>query len=99
MKHPRRKPVTPRSQVKSALHRLWARCRERNAALQSAHYTCQICHRKRSKAKGKEFDVEVHHKHGIDWEDLVNLVIARLLPDPSELEVLCPECHDKLHQK
>ena len=67
--------------------------------MKDAAYTCSSCHRKQSKAKGKEFAVEVHHRHGIDWDGLIDLVIIRLLPDPSELKVLCPECHDKIHDK
>jgi hypothetical protein len=41
----------------------------------------------------------VHHRDGIDWEALVDMVFARLLVDPSRLEVLCRECHGKEHGK
>jgi 5-methylcytosine-specific restriction endonuclease McrA len=59
-------------------------------------YTCQRCGRKKSKAKGKEFDVEVHHKDGVlNWDMLINLVYDFLLCSPEHLETLCPECHDK----
>ena len=95
----RKKPVTPRSQVKTAIRRLWMRCRERAAALKRERYTCQECHRKQSKAKGKEFAVEVHHAHGIDWDGIVDLIILRVLQDESKLVVLCPECHDKREGK
>ena len=99
MKHPRRKPVTPRSQVRSALRNLWMRSRERAAALKRESYTCETCKRKKTTAKGREFDVLVHHRNGIDWDGLIDLVIERMLPDPSELEVVCPECHEKIHEK
>lgn len=62
------------------------------------NYTCQKCNRKQSKAKGMEFKVEVHHKHGIlNWEELRRVVREFLLCDPKDLETLCPECHK--HEK
>ena len=86
---------TPRSRVRSALRQLWLRSRERAAAMKRDQYTCQKCHRKQSKAKGKEFSVHVHHKYGIlNWDRLIDLVFEGLLCDPSHLEVLCPDCHD-----
>ena len=97
-KHPRRKPVTPRSQVRSVLRQLWLRSRERQAALKREFYTCEICGGKRSTARGKEFDVEVHHRGGIDWDGIIDMIISRMLPDPAELEVVCPECHKKRHE-
>jgi hypothetical protein len=93
----RKKPHTPRSLVKTSLRRLWMRSRERAAALKREHYTCEECHRKQSKAKGREFAVEVHHRHGIDWNQIIDLIILRVLQDESKLEVLCAECHDKQH--
>ena len=92
--------TTPRSRIKNALRSMvWLRSRERAAALKREGYCCERCGGKQSKAKGKEFKVEVHHKEGIDWEGVTDIVIERLLPDPSELEVLCPECHDKEHKQ
>ena len=91
-----KKPITPRSIIKHALRALWLRSRERLAALKRDNYTCQACHRKQSKARGKEFSVEVHHCDGIDdWEGLVDAVYRRLLCDPSKLVTLCKECHEK----
>ena len=93
----RKKPHTPRSLVKTALRRLWMRSRERTAALKREQYTCEGCGRKQSKAKGREFAVEVHHRDGIDWNGIVDLIILRVLQDETKLEVLCAECHDKQH--
>jgi len=93
----RKKPHTPRSLVKTALRRLWMRSRERAAALKREHYTCEGCGRKQSKAKGREFAIEVHHRHGIDWNQIIDLIILRVLQDESKLEVLCAECHEKQH--
>jgi len=88
--------TTPRSRVRAALRRLWLRSRERAAALKRDGYTCRRCNRKQSKAKGKEFDVQVHHKQGVvNWEQVIDYVMASLLCGPEHLETLCKECHDK----
>ena len=72
------------------------RSRERAAALKRDNYTCQKCHRKQSKAKGKEFAVQVHHKHGIaNWEVVIDAVFEHLLCSPDLLETLCLECHQE----
>jgi 5-methylcytosine-specific restriction endonuclease McrA len=89
--------TTPRSRVKAALRQVWLRSRERAAALKREGYCCERCHAKGSKAKGKEVALEVHHRNGINWDGVVDMVMARLLPDPAELEVLCTDCHDKEH--
>jgi Zn finger protein HypA/HybF involved in hydrogenase expression len=77
---------------------VWLRSRERAAALKREHNACQKCHRKASVAKGREFKVQVHHRDGIDWEGIVDLVIARMLPNPDRLEVLCETCHNVQHE-
>ncbi len=87
---------TPRSKIRSALRQLWLRSRERAAALKRDKYTCQGCNRKQSKAKGKEFAVEVHHKDGIpNWEAVIDAVYEHILCSPEHLETLCEECHGK----
>jgi 5-methylcytosine-specific restriction endonuclease McrA len=90
----RRKPNTPRSQVRSALRRLWLRSRERAAALKRDNYTCQKCDAKQSRAKGREVYVEVHHTQGVlNWEMMIDYIFRHLLCDPKWLETLCKECH------
>ena len=86
---------TPRSRIRSVLRQhIWLRSRERAAALKRESYTCEICKRKQSKAKGKEFKVEVHHLAGVaNWEGLIDSVYKDLLCDPENLQVLCKECH------
>jgi len=92
----KRLPYTPRSQVRSAIRKLFLRSRERAAALKRDKYTCQTCGRKKSTAKGREFAVEVHHRQGIgNWDEAINAIYYHILCDPSGLETQCPECHDK----
>ena len=87
---------TPRSQIRSALRRLWLRSRERAAAIKRDQYTCQLCHRKQTKRKGKEFSVQVHHKQGIgNWDEAINAVYYYILCDIKDLETLCPQCHEE----
>jgi len=89
-------PYTPNSQIRSALRQLWLRSRERAAAIKRDNYTCQRCGGKQSKAKGREFKVEVHHKSGVEnWQELYNAVRKHLLVDPEHLETLCPKCHKR----
>lgn len=94
------KPVTPRGRVKAAIRQLWLRSRERAAALKRDKYTCQKCGVKQSKAKGKEIKVEVHHKGlEIEWETIVDYIIAEVLRTPEALQTLCPGCHKNIHEK
>lgn len=96
----KKQPNTPKSRVRACLRQLWLRSRERAAALKRESNTCQCCKRKASKAKGKEFGVEVHHKHGIlNWDAIFELIYEQLLCDPALLEVLCESCHDTQHPK
>jgi 5-methylcytosine-specific restriction endonuclease McrA len=84
---------TPRSKVKNAIRKLWLQSRERSFALKRDLYSCQKCGIKQSKAKGREVKVEVHHKDGIDWDGVVDLIIERVLQTPEDHETLCKECH------
>ena len=89
-------PYTPNSRIRSALRMLFLRSRERAQALKRDKYTCQKCKVKQSKAKGKEFYVEVHHKKGIcNWEALFKAIRKYLLCNPKHLKTLCGKCHKK----
>ena len=90
----KRLPYTPNSQIRSALRRLFLRSRERAAAIKRDSYTCQKCGGKQSRAKGKEFYVECHHKEGVcNWEALFAAIREYLLCDPENMETLCKDCH------
>ncbi len=94
----RKKPVTPKSQIKSALRRLWLRSRERAEALRSTGNCCDACGVKASKAKGREVSLEVHHRDGIDWNGLTELIARRMLPPWDRLQPLCKACHHETHE-
>lgn len=96
VKKSRRLPYTPNSRIRACLRQLWLRSRERAEALKRDEYTCQKCGKKQSRAKGKEFMVEVHHKHGVlNWEVIFETMRTFLLCNPEKLETLCKECHKK----
>ena len=96
----RKAESTPKSQVRNALRQVFLRSRERAAALKAGNYTCARCGRKQSMAKGKEFKVQVHHKHGVaNWDEVLTAVYKYLLVHPDNMEVLCKECHDVEHKK
>lgn len=74
--------------------------RERRAALKRDKYTCQICGKKQSKAKGREQMVEVHHIVGINiWDEVIGLIFDKILCNPEKLKTLCPECHADIEKK
>ncbi len=91
----KRSESTPRGKVKEALRRLSLRSRERNAALRRDKYTCQLCGKKKSVAKGREVQVEVHHTRGVQWEVLIDIVYEMLLCHPDDLVTMCKKCHDE----
>jgi len=99
MKKPKKpKTHTRPCDIKAALRTLWLRCPERREALKRENYTCQCCGGKQSKAKGNEFDVQVHHKTGItNWDKIVEAVMTYLICDSDHLEVLCKTCHKNSH--
>lgn len=88
-----KKPSTPRSQVRSALRRLWLRSRERQAALKRDKYACVECDAKQSRAKGREVYVEVDHLDGITWEKMIDYIFRHLLVSPERLETVCKRHH------
>ena len=95
----KRLPVTPRSQVRSALRQLSMRSRERANALKLSGYTCSQCGVKQSKAKGREVAIVVHHINGENMlEELIDLMYKMLL-NPANMVTLCVDCHKACHDK
>jgi len=79
----KKKPITPKSQIRAALRQLWLRSRERGAALKRANGQCFNC--------GSDFNLEVHHITPIEWDYLIELIRAEILTD--QLLVCCQSCH------
>jgi 5-methylcytosine-specific restriction endonuclease McrA len=92
-------PHTPNSRIKSTLHQLFLRSRERAAVLKRDNYTCTICHRKQSMAKGKEFKVQCHHIYGVIWAEMIEYIRERLLVNPDDMVTVCRKCHADIHKK
>lgn len=87
-------PITPKSQIKNVLRKLWMWSRERREAIKQQGNTCQRCKRKGSKKKGEEIKIDVHHKTGdINWRRIEQVLYEELLVSPDKLECLCVECH------
>jgi hypothetical protein len=90
-------PYTPNSRIRACLRQLWLRSRERAKAMKNSKYCCVRCGVKQSTAKGREVKLVVHHRDGIDWDGLLELIRTRLLQTPDKLEPLCIPCHAKEH--
>lgn len=89
----KRLPYTPNSRIRQYLRKITLVSRERQAAMKRDKYTCVKCGKKKSVAKGKEVKVEAHHKQGIDWNGIIQLIRERLLQTPDDWECLCYDCH------
>jgi predicted HNH restriction endonuclease len=96
----KRLDYTPKSQIISALRRLFLRSRERSFAIKRDKYTCQVCGVKQSKAVGREVAVEVHHTCGVtNWSEIEATIRMYLLTDPEDLRTLCKACHGIEHKE
>ena len=96
----KRLPYTPKSNIMAAIRRLFLRSREHQTVLKRDNYSCCRCGVKRSKAKGREQNVEVHHKKAEfnkRFKELERLIRELILVSPDEMETLCKECHLKEH--
>jgi len=96
-KKKRRKPITPLSQIKNALRRVWLRSRERAKALKDHDYRCADCGIKQSVARGRVVKLQVHHEPPIDWTGILRLIRDKLLNVPQV--PLCKDCHKKRHEE
>jgi len=98
------KPTT-KARVRSILRgQVWMKSPERSEALKRSGYCCERCGKKLSRAKSRDPEttvdkLDVHHIDGIDWGDLSQEVIDRILPDPSRLMPVCKPCHTAIHKE
>ena len=81
------------------LRRLWMWSKERKAGEDKTGKCCAYCGKKKSKAKGRECRIDVHHINGINWTKILTAVREELLCDPTKLTPLCVECHLGEHGK
>lgn len=91
--------VTTDGMFRSALRRLWMTSPERSAAVKRDKYTCQLCGKKKSVAKGKECKIEVDHKYEINWDEIIATLRRILFCRHYDLKVLCRECHRRKTQE
>lgn len=98
VKHPRRLPVTPNSQIRAALRMLSLRCREIAQAKKEQNNTCQICGRKGSVSKDHPCKTNMHHRNGIRWAEMLACIRKELLQTPADYVCMCDTCHIKHHK-
>jgi len=84
-----------------ALRQVWLHSPERAMALKRDKYTCQICGKKQSNAKGKEHKVIVHHL--IPCGEVKELkdfgqFIERLFCHPDYLMTVCSSTYGDCHK-
>ena len=94
-------PNTPSSRIRSALHLLWMRSRERQNAVKIASNTCRGCGgkgRPKETKNGPKLTIEVHHwRKQPDWERIFAIVREELLQTPEDYVCLCKKCHKDEH--
>lgn len=90
---------TPDGIIKSGLRRISMTCRERVSALKRDKYTCVVCGKKKSVAKGREVKVNVHHINKPNWKKIFKIIREELFQTKDAYKTLCVECHKELHDK
>lgn len=87
------KTRTDRGKIVAAIRRIFMYSRERYQALKRAKGKCEEC--------GAEGPLNCHHIDpiGESWDDIINLIMERVLCPPDKLVCLCKECHAKVHGK
>lgn len=90
---------TSNSKIKSCLQRLFMWSKERTTAAKEQDRTCNVCGKKKSQAKGKEVKVEAHHIRETNWNRIYDVIREELLVNPKRLQILCVDCHAKVHGK
>lgn len=98
-KKSRKKPVTPRSQVRAALTMLFLRSRERAFAIKRDGYACTVCGVKQSKSKLNPVSIECHHIEGAKKDKIIDMIYEHLICNPDLLATLCRSCHQQITEK
>lgn len=42
--------------------------------------------------------MQVHHKNGIDWQEVIDYIRNNVLCKPEDLEIVCDNCHKEHHK-
>ena len=87
------KTRTERTKIGAALRRIFMYSRERYQAKKRANGKCEQC--------GAEEPLNCHHIDpiGESWDDIIDLIMNRILCPPEKLICLCKACHNKAHGK
>lgn len=88
---------TPNSLITTMLRRLFMWSRERRnvlarAKIDSEHYYCEVG--KHIVHKG---EINVHHRHLIDWQSIRQAIRDTLLNE-KDMVCVCKECHKEEHE-
>lgn len=84
----RKKPVTPKKVIQSAVYKLWLKSRERGEVLRMFGNTCMDCGEKAE---------QVHHIKPIDMERIIRVLREEVLT--TEAMPLCKKCHAEIHAR
>lgn len=84
----RKKPLTPKHIIQSAVYKLWLRSRERGEVLRMYGSTCMDCGEKAE---------QVHHIRPIDMERIIGVLREEVLT--TEAMPLCKKCHAEIHAR
>lgn len=97
----KKKPVTPRSRIRSTLRRLWLQSRERAIAVKRSENRCECCGELSINRKGGTVKLEVHHNDeiGKEWDSIIDKIYRHILVDPQNLTVFCQKCHKEHHDE
>jgi hypothetical protein len=90
-KRKRLKPVTPRSEIKGRIDRIWFWSRERREKVRLLKLSGDWCD------ECEKVWEEIHHKEEAKINEIIDMIYETLLVPPEKLVGLCKECHNKKH--
>ena len=89
-KKTRKKPITPKSKIISALRKhIWLYSRERAERLKTDKRKCWT--------GGKSQNLHVHHIDPVKFDKIIAVIRRELLVGPNKLATYCKDCHKRVH--